>query len=146
MADNTTTTEEATTEKAYVSDEMKQILADIEAQDKLIEEARAAKKSLQAAKRRQARLDEKERERRAREKEQRDALALWRALHNSNVRLKDGTTMNAYELVTSEVTPHLVMVGPSGSEGATDSAHGDGQTDTSVAVARVADSGAPEGA
>ena len=145
MADeNTDTTSSA--DETYQSPEMADILARIDEKNAAIDAARKELKELRKARRRQARADEKERERRAREKEQHDALALWRALHNSNVRLKDGTTMNAYELVTSEVTPHLVMVGPSGSEGATDSAHGDGQTDTSGAVARVADSGAPEGA
>ncbi|MBR1830082.1 MAG: hypothetical protein IJ781_11370, partial [Atopobiaceae bacterium] len=100
MADeNTDTTSSA--DETYQSPEMADILARIDEQNAAIDAARKELKELRKARRRQARADEKERERRAREKEQHDALALWRALHNSNVRLKDGTTMNAYELVTS---------------------------------------------
>lgn len=98
-------------EEPYVSDEMKQILADIEAQDKVIEEARAAKKSLQAAKRRQARLDAKEAERLAREREQAEALALLRKLRSSTLRKNDGTSINAYEYVTALVTAQGVANG-----------------------------------
>lgn len=133
----------STDEETYVSDEMRQILDDIAAQDALIEEAREVRRKLVRAKRRQARLDAEEAERRAREREQRDALELWRMLHKCDVRWGDGNISDAYEFVADKVLTHLVERSPADESEDTVCAHADERTDTSEHVGDGAETESP---
>lgn len=124
-------------EEVFVSDEMKQIQADIAAQDALIEEARAARRELVKARRRQARLDEAERERRNREREQADALAFWRLVHDSRINRSDGRVTSAYEFITDDVMPRTFSESPAAESMDADSTSADARADTPEQVGGV---------
>lgn len=68
-------------------------------------EKRIAEEKAELAKLRKQRTEHKRRERRENERrerlaEQRNAVELWRWLHDHSIRLKDGTVWNCYDFVT----------------------------------------------